>query len=75
MMMIAPNSRERKGGKERGDVKWEYGRIWGEEEGNSDHGRGGGFLKKVANSILQIQDLILTGEEQYISWLVRVTIT
>ena len=39
------------------------GRRWGilTTEG------GGGFLKKVANSILQIQDLILTGEEQYIS--------
>ena len=33
-MMIAPNSRARKGGKERGEVKGEYGGILGEEEGN-----------------------------------------
>ena len=32
MMMIAPNSRARKGGKERG----EYGGIWGEEEENAE---------------------------------------
>ena len=25
MMMIAPNSLARKGGKKRGEVKWEYG--------------------------------------------------
>ena len=30
MMMIAPNSRARKEGKERGEVKGEYGGIWGE---------------------------------------------
>ena len=38
MMMIAPNSGARKGGKERVDVKGEYGRISGEEEGNADYG-------------------------------------
>ena len=37
-MMIAPNSRAHKGEKERGDVKREYGGIWGEEEGNADYG-------------------------------------
>ena len=36
-MMITPNFRARKGGKERGEVKGEYGRIWGEEEGNTDY--------------------------------------
>ena len=35
--MIAPNSRVRKSGKEREEVKGEYGRIWGEEEGNADY--------------------------------------
>ena len=39
MMMIAPNSCARKGGKERGEVKWEYGGILGEEEGNANYGR------------------------------------
>ena len=33
--MIAPNSRASKGGKQRGEVKWEYGGIRGEEEGNA----------------------------------------
>ena len=38
-MMIGPNSRGRKGEKERGKVKGECGRIWGEEEeGNADYG-------------------------------------
>ena len=37
-MMIARNSRARKGGKERGGGGREYGRIWGEEEGISDYG-------------------------------------
>ena len=36
MMMIAPNSCARKGEKERGEVKGEYGKIWGQEEGNAD---------------------------------------
>ena len=27
VMMIAPNCRARRGGKGRGEVKWEYGRI------------------------------------------------
>ena len=36
-MMIASNSRARKGGKERGEVKGEYGRILGEEEKNTDY--------------------------------------
>ena len=36
--MIVPNSRARKGGKERGEVKGEYERIWGEEEVNPDYG-------------------------------------
>ena len=38
MMMIAPNSRARKGGKEREEVKGEYGRIWGEEDGIAVYG-------------------------------------
>ena len=38
MVMIAPNSRARKGGKERGEVKGEYGGIEVEEEGNADYG-------------------------------------
>ena len=37
MMMIAPNSRARKGGKKRREVKWEHGRICGEEERNADN--------------------------------------
>ena len=37
-MMIAPNSHARKGGKEREEVKGEYGENWGEEEGNADYG-------------------------------------
>ena len=37
-MIIATNSRARKGGKKRGEVKEEYGGIWGEEEGNADYG-------------------------------------
>ena len=36
--MVAPNSRVRKGGKERGEVKGEYGGIEVEEEGNADYG-------------------------------------
>ena len=36
--MIVPNSCARKGGKERGEVKREYGKIPGEEEGNADYG-------------------------------------
>ena len=42
MMIIAPNSRARMGEKEsgevkqRGEVKEEYGGIWGEREGNAD---------------------------------------
>ena len=36
--MIAPYSRARKGGKERGEVKGEYGRIWRAEDGNADYG-------------------------------------
>ena len=38
MMIIAPNFRAYKGGKKRGEVKQEYGRIWGEEKGNADYG-------------------------------------
>ena len=38
MMMIALNSRARKGGKERGEVEEEYGGIRGEEEGHADCG-------------------------------------
>ena len=39
MMMIAFNSRARKRGKERREVKEEYGKFRGEEEeGNTDHG-------------------------------------
>ena len=37
MMMIAHNFRVRKVGKEIGEVKGEYGRIWGEKEGNADY--------------------------------------
>ena len=36
-MMITLNSHARKGGKERGEVKEEYGGIWEEEEGKSDY--------------------------------------
>ena len=35
--MIAPNSRARKAGKERGEVKREYGGVYGEEEENADY--------------------------------------
>ena len=38
MMIIAPDSRARKGEKERGAVKGEYGGICGEEKGNADYG-------------------------------------
>ena len=38
MMIIAPNSRAHKGKKERAEVKEEYARIWGEEEGNAVYG-------------------------------------
>ena len=37
-MMIALNSRVRKGGKERGKVMEKYGGIWEEEERNADYG-------------------------------------
>ena len=37
-MMITPNSRARKEGEERGEVKWEYGRFSGEEEGDAGYG-------------------------------------
>ena len=38
-MMISPNSRACKGEMERGEVKGEYGGIWGEEEEeNADYG-------------------------------------
>ena len=33
-----PNSRARKGWKKRREVKWEYGGIRGEDEGNADYG-------------------------------------
>ena len=46
--MIAPNSRARKGGKKRGKMKQEYGRIWGEEEGNADNGE---WCKPVSNML------------------------
>ena len=39
--MIARNSRERQegeGGDKRGNMKGDYGRIWGEEEKNGDYG-------------------------------------
>ena len=35
--MIAPNSRARKGGKERVEVKGEYGGTWEKEERNADN--------------------------------------
>ena len=38
MMMIAHNSRARKEGEERREVKGEYGGIWVEEAGNADYG-------------------------------------
>ena len=34
IIVIAPNSAARKGGKKRGELKREYERIRGEEEGN-----------------------------------------
>ena len=37
--VTAPDSHARNGGKKRGEVKGEYRRIWGEEEGkNADYG-------------------------------------
>ena len=36
MMMIAPNSRARNGGKEKRELEEEYKGIWVEEEGNAD---------------------------------------
>ena len=36
-MMIAPNCHARRE-KERGEVKKEYGGIWGEEEGGAEYG-------------------------------------
>ena len=36
--MIAPNSRTRKGGKERWELKGKYGWIWGAEEENVNYG-------------------------------------
>ena len=36
-MMFSLNSRARKGGKERGEVKGEYGGISGEEQVNADY--------------------------------------
>ena len=47
-MMIAPNSHARKEGKERGELKGEYGRIR-EEEGNADYG---GMVQPSQNSAL-----------------------
>ena len=41
MMMIAPNSRARKGGKERGDVKGEYGGMMMMIASNSRARKGG----------------------------------
>ena len=38
MMIIASNSRAHEGKKERGEVKGEYGGVWGEKEGNADYG-------------------------------------
>ena len=38
MMMIAPNFRARRRGKERGEVNEKYGGIGGKEEGNVDYG-------------------------------------
>ena len=35
LIMISPNSRARKRGKKMGEVNWEHGRIWGEQEGNA----------------------------------------
>jgi len=42
LMMIAPNSRARKGGEE------EYGRIWGEEDGNAYYG---GMVQPIQHQI------------------------
>ena len=39
IMMIAPSFRARKEGKKRGEALGEFGRIWGEDEGNADYGR------------------------------------
>ena len=38
MMIIAPNSRAHKVKNKRGELKGEYGRVCGEEEGNADYG-------------------------------------
>ena len=45
-MMVAPYCRARKGGK--GEVKGEYGRILGEEEGNADYE---GMVHTVSNML------------------------
>ena len=37
MMIIAPNSHARRE-KKRGEVKKEYGGVWGEDEGDADNG-------------------------------------
>ena len=44
-MIITPNSCARKGKKETGEVKGEYGGVCGEEEGNTDYGVFHGLLK------------------------------
>ena len=48
IMMIAPNFRARKGGKERGEVKGEYGRTTG-EEGNADYRGAEGSIASCAD--------------------------
>ena len=52
MMVIAPNSRARKGDKERGEVKGEYGGIW--KEGNADYG---GMVNPVSNMVHHVHDV------------------
>ena len=47
LIMIAPNSRARKGGKKIGEVKREYGGIRFEEEGNADYRRISNMLHHV----------------------------
>ena len=50
--MIAPNSSARKGGKERGEVKGEYGRTSGDLEGNIDYD---GILQPSNNMLHHLQ--------------------
>ena len=48
MLMIAPNSRVRKE-KQSGEVKGEYGIIWGKEEGGADYGEWCDPVSKISH--------------------------